>query len=83
MSNVVSKTEVLDDLNANIERFTWLNVLISQVRKELKEETPWSITNAKKLADIAHYLSDDYANCLDLAREDLEAELTIGGQQNV
>ena len=83
MSNVVSKTEVLDDLNANIERFTWLNVLISQVRKELKEETPWSITNAKKLADIAHYLSDDYASCLDLAREDLEAELTIGGQQNV
>lgn len=83
MSNVVSKTDVLDDLNANIERFTWLNVLIGQVRKELKEETPWSITNAKKLADIAHYLSDDYANCLDLAREDLEAELTIGGQQNV
>lgn len=83
MSNVVSKTEVLDDLNANIERFTWLNVLIGQVRKELKEGSPWSITNAKKLADIAHYLSDDYANCLDLAREDLEAELTIGGQQNV
>lgn len=82
MSNVVSKTEVLDDLNANIERFTWLNVLISQVRKELKEETPWSITNAKKLADIAHYLSDECANCLDIAREDLEAELAIGGQQN-
>lgn len=82
MSNVVSKTEVLDDLNANIERFTWLNVLISQVRKELKEGSPWSITNAKKLADIAHYLSDDYANCLDVAREDLEAELAIGGQQN-
>lgn len=82
MSNVVSKTEVLDDLNANIERFTWLNVLISQVRKELKEETPRSITNAKKLADIAHYLSDECANCLDLAREELDAELKLGGQQN-
>jgi len=83
VSNVVSKTDVLDDLHANIERFAWLNVLIGQVRKELKEGSPWSITTAKKLADIAHYLSDDYANCLDLAREDLEAELTIGGQQNV
>ena len=83
MSNVVSKTDVLDDLHANIERFAWLNVLIGQVRKELKEGSPWAITTAKKLADIAHYLSDDYANCLDLAREDLEAELTIGGQQNV
>ncbi|HBI1384567.1 TPA: hypothetical protein JI393_RS14390 [Acinetobacter baumannii] len=82
MSNVVSKTDVLDDLHANIERFDWLNVLIGQVRKELKEGSPLSITTAKKLADIAHYLSDDYANCLHLAREDLEAELTIGGQQN-
>lgn len=82
MSNVVSKTEVLDDLNVNIERFTWLNVLIGQVRKELKEETPRSITTAKKLADIAYYLGDDYVNCLDLAREELDAELKLGGQQN-
>lgn len=83
MSNVVSKTEVLDDLAVNIERFSWINTLLSQVRKELKEGSPVSISNAKSLADIAHHLSDDYANMLDLDREQLQAELIIGGKQNV
>lgn len=82
MSNVVSKTEVLDNLVVNIERFTWINVILTQVRKELKESTPISISAAKKLTDIAHYLSDDYASMLDLEREELDAELKIGGQQN-
>jgi len=82
VSNVVSKTEVLDDLVANIERFTWLNTLLGQVRKELKNGTPGAIRAAQKLADIAHHLSDDYANILDLDREQLDAELKIGGQQN-
>lgn len=83
MSNVVSKTEVLDDLIVNIERFSWLNTLLSQVRKDLKEGSPASISNAESLASIAHYLSDDYANMLDLDREELQAELIIGGKQNV
>lgn len=82
MSNVVSKTEVLDDLAVNIERFSWINTLLSQVRKELKEGSPVSISNAKSLTDIAHFLSDEYANVLDVTREDLQAELTIRGQQN-
>lgn len=82
MSNVVSKTEVLDNLVVNIERFTWINVILTQVQKELKESTPLSISAAKKLTDIANYLSDDYANMLDLEREELVAELKIGGQQN-
>lgn len=82
MSNVVSKTEVLDNLVVNIERFTWINVILTQVRKELKNGSPNAISQAKKLADIAHYLSDDYANMLDLEREELDAELKLGGQQN-
>ncbi len=82
MSNVVSKTEVLDDLAVNIERFSWINTLLSQVRKELKEGSPVSISNAKSLADIAHFLSDEYANVLDVAREDLATELTLGAKTN-
>ena len=82
MSNVVSKTEVMDDLVVNIERFTWINAILTQVRKELKEGTPFSISAAQKLTDIAHYLSDDYANVLDLEREELDAELKLGGQRN-
>ncbi len=82
MSLVVSKTEVLDDLAVNIERFSWINTLLSQVRKELKEGSPVSISNAKSLADIAHFLSDEYANVLDVAREDLATELTLGAKTN-
>lgn len=82
MSNVVSKTEVLDDLAVNIERFSWINTLLSRVRKELKEGSPVSISNAKSLADIAHFLSDEYANVLDVAREDLATELTLGAKTN-
>lgn len=82
MSNVVSKTEVLDDLAVNIEHFSWINTLLSQVRKELKEGSPVSISNAKSLADIAHFLSDEYANVLDVAREDLATELTLGAKTN-
>ena len=82
MSNVVSKTEVLDDLAVNIERFSWINTLLSQVRKELKEGSPVSISNAKSLAVIAHFLSDEYANVLDVAREDLATELTLGAKTN-
>jgi hypothetical protein len=82
VSNVVSKTEVLDDLAVNIERFSWINTLLSQVRKELKEGSPVSISNAKSLADIAHFLSDEYANVLDVAREDLATELTLGAKTN-
>ena len=82
MSLVVSKTEVLDDLAVNIERFSWINTLLSQVRKEFKEGSPVSISNAKSLADIAHFLSDEYANVLDVAREDLATELTLGAKTN-
>lgn len=82
MSSVVSKGEVLDNLVVNIERFSWLNTILAQVQKELKNGSPYAISQAKKLADIAHYLSDDYANVLDLEREELDAELKLGGQQN-
>ena len=39
MSLVVSKTDVLDDLIANAERFSWLATILGQIRKELKTGT--------------------------------------------
>ncbi|WP_104499356.1 hypothetical protein [Acinetobacter indicus] len=83
MSLVVSKTDVLDDLIANAERFSWLATILGQIRKELKTGTPAALQDARKLTEIAHYLSDDYHTVLDLQREQLEAEMIIGEQQRV
>lgn len=65
----------LSDSKASLERFEWICALTDQIRKELEKCDSAANSCAKKLADIAHFLSDDLANTVDLRRESLEIEL--------
>lgn len=65
----------VDEAAANTERFSWLNTLIGQIKKEIERGDAHAQSCAKTLADIACYLSDDYANMTDMRREDLDKDL--------